>query len=238
MEGMKAPPSESEDDEFFSAGESDSEESKVTATESEMTSASATAASARSTEESDCESDGLPEWERVERASALKEEGNDHFRTGAAEAAVLQYRAGLRICPKSEGELRAALYGNMAAAYVKQDDHERAVECCDKAVKYKEHYVKVYMRRAASHEKLDNLEKALADYKTVLELDPRNGVAIDGVQRLPPLIHEQQEKMKAEMMSKLKDLGNAVLKPFGLSTTNFQFNQDPKTGGYSVNFQR
>lgn len=93
-------------------------------------------------------------------------------------------------------------------------------------------------RRAALYEESDKLDESLADYTKILEIDPSNNEANLAQIRLPPLVNERNEKMKAEMIDKLKDLGNMILKPFGLSTSNFQMKQDPATGSYSCNFNQ
>lgn len=78
----------------------------------------------------------------------------------------------------------------------------------------------------------------MEDFKKALELDPNCHEAREAQRRLPPLINERNEKMKAEMIDKLKDLGNMILRPFGLSTKNFELKQDETTGSYSVNFNQ
>ena len=96
--------------------------------------------------------------------------------------------------------------------------------------------VKARIRRAKLNELLENLEDALADYKILSERDRTIPGVVEACIRLPPLIEERNEKLKTEMFSKLKDLGNLVLKPFGLSTDNFKMDPQP-SGGYSMKFE-
>lgn len=56
--------------------------------------------------------------------------------------------------------------------------------------------------------------------------------------RIKKVVDERQEKMKAEMLEKLKGFGNTILGKFGLSTDNFQMVQDPNTGSYNINFNQ
>lgn len=93
-------------------------------------------------------------------------------------------------------------------------------------------------RRAKLYEQDDKLDEALADCKRVLDIDSGQREAREAQARLTPLINERNEKLKTEMLSSLKDLGNMILKPFGLSTSNFQMQQDPNSGSYSINFNQ
>ena len=81
-------------------------------------------------------------------------------------------------------------------------------------------------------------DESLADYKSVLELDPRHLEANRAARRLPATIEQRNEKLKAEMFDNLKKLGNMCLNPFGLSTENFKMEQDPGTGSYNIQFNQ
>ncbi len=104
---------------------------------------------------------------------------------------------------------------------------------------------KALMRRACARSEQggwSNLEGAIEDYKRLSGMG--NLTAADKkivqaqLRALPPRAKAAQEKETAEMWGKLKDLGNGLLKPFGLSTDNFNMVKDETTGAYSMNFQQ
>lgn len=173
---------------------------------------------------------------RKEEAQTLKAKGNEVFKNGDYSEAIDAYTQALHVCPLCYQKERSIMYSNRGACHVRMENNEEAVSDCSKAIELHSTYTKALLRRAQTYEKMEKLDEALADYQKVLELDPSSWEARQACMRLPDEIKERNEKMKAEMMGKLKDLGNMILRPFGLSTNNFQLNQDPSTGSYSVNF--
>jgi len=176
--------------------------------------------------------------ERLVKAKELKEKGNEEFKNEQYRDSILSYTKGLLLCPLLEKDFRSVLYSNRSAAKVKLGVKESALEDCSKSLENNPNYMKVLLRRAKLYEESEKLDEALVDYTKIVELDPGNKDAFFKTKELPGQINERNEKLKTEMLGKLKDLGNMVLRPFGLSTNNFQLQQDPNSGGYSVNFQK
>ncbi|XP_013784931.1 tetratricopeptide repeat protein 1-like [Limulus polyphemus] len=175
--------------------------------------------------------------EKKEEAQSLKNDGNEKFRNKQYLEAIKFYSKALQICPLSFTKERSTMYSNRAACRAKLEQNEEAIFDCTKALDLNPSYLKAILRRAQLHKTTEKLDEALTDYQQVLEIDPNILEAREACMVLPEQIKERNEKLKAEMLGKLKDLGNMILRPFGLSTDNFKFVQDPNTGGYSVNFQ-
>ncbi|KAI5638125.1 tetratricopeptide repeat protein 1 [Phthorimaea operculella] len=183
----------------------------------------------------------LTDDQKAERkiiAEELKNAGNFAFKDQEYERSIEKYTEGLRICPLQFTQQRSILYCNRSAAKMKLEKYAAAIKDCSKSIELDDKYLKAYIRRAQSYEHTDKLDESLADYKKILELDPSHKQAQEALIRLPPLIEEKNEKLKAEMLGKLKDLGNMILKPFGLSTENFKLEQDPESKGYKINFKQ
>ncbi|KAG5915250.1 hypothetical protein E4U53_004510, partial [Claviceps sorghi] len=102
---------------------------------------------------------------------------------------------------------------------------------------------KALLRRARARAEAggwQNLAGAEEDYKLLSGMPGLAAADRRTVQRqlgaLPARTKAAQEAEMAEMWGKLRTLGDGILKPFGLSTSNFQMVKDEKTGGYSMNF--
>ncbi|KAM4727128.1 tetratricopeptide repeat protein 1 [Anableps anableps] len=173
---------------------------------------------------------------RRQQSVTLKETGNSLFKAGDWKKAEQSYTEALALCPVSFSRERAVMFSNRAAARLHLDLKDEAISDCTRAIDLDPEYLKALLRRAELYEKSEKLDEALEDYKKALERDPNHSGARQACMRLPQQIQERNEKLKEEMMDKLKDLGNLILRPFGLSTNNFQVNQDPSSGSYSINF--
>ncbi|PBK77011.1 TPR-like protein [Armillaria solidipes] len=141
-------------------------------------------------------------------------------------------------------KVRAVLNANIGACFVKMNELKQAVEACSEALIDDPQYIKALQRRAASNDQIGSwasLTSAQEDYNALLKLLPPNSPQIKeterSLQRLKPRLDDTQKRETAEMLDKLKGLGNSVLGKFGLSTDNFQFVPNGQ-GGYNMNFSR
>ena len=110
--------------------------------------------------------------------------------------------------------------------------------------------LKLLLRRARARSSLapaqwSHLAGALEDYSLLASPEYiRQLPAADqktvrrALVELPPRVNEAKEREVGEMMGKLKDLGNGILRPFGLSTDMFKMTQDPASGGWSMSFDQ
>eukprot|EP00053_Salpingoeca_punica_P011268 m.100608 g.100608 ORF g.100608 m.100608 type:complete len:535 (-) comp15632_c0_seq4:119-1723(-) len=121
-----------------------------------------------------------------------KERGNEQYKQGKYQAAIDCYTRGLEVDP-----LNAVLAANRAMALINMSRYREAEEDCNVAIGSDKRYVKAYQRRATARAALGNLSGAIADHKTVLELEPKNKAAQDSIADLEKKLAKEQELQRA-----------------------------------------
>jgi tetratricopeptide (TPR) repeat protein len=145
--------------------------------------------------------------ELVARADEHKAKGNNLFATGKFEEAIKAYEEALFECPEVKVEERAIYWGNIGACHMKMESYKKAVHACSESLKLHSTYSKSLLRRAQANERLStysSLTDALEDYTALQKQDGLSKhtriECAKAVRQLPPLIEQQQERAKDEMM--------------------------------------
>ncbi|KAK2026570.1 hypothetical protein LX32DRAFT_641702 [Colletotrichum zoysiae] len=193
--------------------------------------------------------DGL---DRIDKEAALERERREKDKAAAAAAAAAEKKEDndddddddVEDEIVSAGASRAAPAQQQQQQHDEDDDDEEAARRrrADDVLRIR---AKALMRRARARSEdggWQSLAGAEEDYRALAampNLAPADRRIVQSQLRaLPARTKAAQEKETAEMWGKLKELGNGILKPFGLSTENFQMVKDEKTGGYSMNFNQ
>jgi len=118
-------------------------------------------------------------------AQAAKSLGNELFKEGKYEEALGLYKEALLLTVEGDidRDLRATILINCAECNRQLGEYESVIKQCDQALKLKQGSVKAHLRRGLACEKLEKLERAKADFKIVIELDPTNHIASAGLIR-------------------------------------------------------
>jgi tetratricopeptide (TPR) repeat protein len=131
--------------------------------------------------------------------------------------------------------LTAQLHANIGLVLMKLNRNDDAVRHLSDAVRHKGDYDKAYLRRATCYWDLGQWSSCSADYEKCAQLGMPFDAALAERRRVAK---QKAEEEMGKMLGQLKDLGNMFLGKFGLSTDNFKFDKDPKSGGYSMRFEQ
>jgi DnaJ family protein C protein 8 len=147
----------------------------------------------------DAPSEALEEWE-IQRDSH-KKDGDAAFRAGGYRTAIAQYTKAISLDPEF-----IVLYSNRSAAFLSNGESSKALKDARKCIELDTAFAKGHSRLAAALLALKRFEQAKDSYQHVLEKEPKNAAAKNGIdvcvkeisKRMTLEQQRQKEKEKQE----------------------------------------
>ncbi|GJR92618.1 PHOX1-like protein [Tanacetum coccineum] len=124
----------------------------------------------------------------ISMAQEHKEEGNKLFQKKDYEGAILKYEKALKLLPENHINV-SYLHTSIAACYMQMgiSDFPRAIHECNLALEVTPKYSKALLKRARCYEALNMLNLAFKDVSVVLDMEPKNVMALEIADRVKPL---------------------------------------------------
>ncbi|KFD55832.1 hypothetical protein M513_03271 [Trichuris suis] len=127
----------------------------------------------------------------------LKEEGNKYFSEGDLEKSLEYYNRALEHCQKDQCAIRATLFKNLAAVYLKRQDYAAAERNATCSLELVPNDPKALFRRAQAREQLNKFGDALQDAKVALHYDSNNKAVVSFMQQLRRNIEKKHSELSS-----------------------------------------
>lgn len=150
--------------------------------------------------ESQINSTGMSEEEKLRKATREKDKGNEAYRSGDYEEAILYYSRSISLIQT------AASINNRALAYLKIQKWDKALFDCRVVLDMEPNNIKALLRRGSAYKGKKDYEKARADFQQALDLEPANKRAEELLEELSAM-----DKEKAEEKRKRKEKGRRMV---------------------------
>ncbi|CAG9831368.1 unnamed protein product [Diabrotica balteata] len=140
------------------------------------------------------------------QAEAFKEEGNTAFKNGNWDEAVNLYSKAISLS-KEDTRIISVYYKNRAAAYLKQENYEAALQDCNACLQIVPTDPKALFRRCQALEAQKRYEEAYKDATQIFKDDPTNKPIQPILERLYKIVQErakQNEKTSTKLESMTK----------------------------------
>lgn len=140
--------------------------------------------------------------EKIEQAKLLKEEGNKYLKDGKLNTAQKKY---IRCQSYLTGfdndhdeckQLTKSVHLNLSLLYQKKNNHDEVISNCNKVLEIEENNVKALYRRGQSRLATHDFENAVNDFTKILEVEPENKAAQNGITLAKHKIQEYKQREK------------------------------------------
>ena len=139
---------------------------------------------------------------------AFKGRGNEAMKAGRFKEAIGYYSQAIEADPDNTTGNVHVFFSNRSAALLSNGQNEEALADADRCTLLKPDWARGHARRAAALHRLMELRAAALAYRRVLQLDPNNTAAKEGLQAAEQALRETTPSAA----SSLKARGNEAMK--------------------------